>query len=128
TALVASGALTVVRGAALRTAEWTESVPLMALTLPSPSVGHVAVAGAALLATWMAARNLKSPRRRAVAWVAGVVFGGLALARVEAARTETGQPSGALRVHVLDVGQGDSTWVDLPNGELMVIDGGGFVG
>src|SRR5690606_38694332 len=60
--------------------------------------------------------------------VAGVVFGGLALARVEAARTESGQPAGALRVHVLGVGQGDSTWVDLPNGELMVIDGGGVMG
>jgi competence protein ComEC len=29
---------------------------------------------------------------------------------------------------VLDVGQGDSTFVDLPDGKLMVVDGGGLVG
>ena len=35
---------------------------------------------------------------------------------------------GHLRVTALDVGQGDSTLVDLPDGRLMLIDGGGNVG
>jgi competence protein ComEC len=47
------------------------------------------------------------------------------LERVE--RTQAA-PSGELRVSALDVGQGDALLVDLPDGELMVIDGGGLVG
>ncbi len=37
-------------------------------------------------------------------------------------------PTGELRVTALDVGQGDSLLVDLPDGRLLLIDGGGFVG
>jgi competence protein ComEC len=39
-----------------------------------------------------------------------------------------GRQSNRLRVTALDVGQGDATLVDLPDGRLMLIDGGGFVG
>jgi competence protein ComEC len=39
-----------------------------------------------------------------------------------------GAPSGELRVTFLDVGQGDAALVDLPDGEAIVIDGGGLVG
>ncbi|HOU92351.1 MAG TPA: MBL fold metallo-hydrolase, partial [Polyangiaceae bacterium] len=35
---------------------------------------------------------------------------------------------GSLRVTLVDVGQGDAELVDLPDGSLMLIDGGGFVG
>jgi competence protein ComEC len=36
--------------------------------------------------------------------------------------------TGTLRVSILDVGQGDSALVDLPDGTTMLIDGGGFMG
>lgn len=35
------------------------------------------------------------------------------------------QPQDLLRVTFLDVGQGDSAWLDLPDGRMMLIDGGG---
>lgn len=37
------------------------------------------------------------------------------------------QPDGQLKVEFLDVGQGDSTFITSPNGETMLIDGGGRV-
>jgi competence protein ComEC len=40
----------------------------------------------------------------------------------------TPPPAGALRVTVLDVGQGDAALIDLPDGSAMLVDGGGFVG
>jgi len=36
-------------------------------------------------------------------------------------------PSGLLRVEFLDVGQGDSAFITFPNGETMLVDGGGRV-
>jgi competence protein ComEC len=59
------------------------------------------------------------------AWVVGTVLG---LVAVETAAYRAGHPSGVLRVTVLDVGQGDSTILDLPDGTLMLVDGGGMVG
>jgi competence protein ComEC len=39
-----------------------------------------------------------------------------------------GAPKGVLRITVVDVGQGDATLIDFPDGTLMLIDGGGEVG
>ena len=47
---------------------------------------------------------------------------------LEVAARRAGAPQGVLRATFLDVGQGDSAIVDLPDGEAMVIDGGGLVG
>ncbi|HEY8091557.1 MAG TPA: MBL fold metallo-hydrolase, partial [Polyangiaceae bacterium] len=47
---------------------------------------------------------------------------------LEIAARRSGSPHGILRVTFLDVGQGDSAIVDLPDGQAMVVDGGGLVG
>jgi len=60
-----------------------------------------------------------------IAWAFGTAIG---LLVVEAAAARAGHPRGVLRVTVLDVGQGDSTLIDLPDGKLMLVDGGGMVG
>ncbi|NRA32782.1 MAG: ComEC/Rec2 family competence protein [Polyangiaceae bacterium] len=53
----------------------------------------------------------------------------LALLGVEQTQRSYGRGvPGQLRISVLDIGQGDSTLIDLPDGRLMLIDGGGFVG
>jgi len=47
---------------------------------------------------------------------------------LEFAARRAGTPRGVIRASALDVGQGDSNLIDLPNGACMLIDGGGFVG
>jgi competence protein ComEC len=52
----------------------------------------------------------------------------LAWLAAELVAVRAGNPRGVLRITVLDVGQGDSLLVDLPDGQAMLIDGGGMVG
>ena len=47
---------------------------------------------------------------------------------LELGARRAGAPRGVLRATFLDVGQGDAAIVDLPDGEAMVVDGGGLVG
>ncbi len=114
TALVASGALLVVK----RVAHLSADAKWLAFHVPPPDswqlcalvVGGVAVAlGGRLRGLW-------------------ALSAAAALLVLELAVRRAGRPLGELRVTALDVGQGDSTLVDLPDGRLMLIDGGGFVG
>jgi competence protein ComEC len=52
----------------------------------------------------------------------------LFLAVVEWTVRARGSPRGVLRVTALDVGQGDATLVDFPEGCALLVDGGGYVG
>ncbi|HVU02070.1 MAG TPA: ComEC/Rec2 family competence protein [Polyangiaceae bacterium] len=113
-ALVASGALLVVRALARGSA----SLTWLAVPVPPPTAFHfvvLAVGGVAAFTT---------PHRRKP-----LLLGTLAaLFVLEGAAHRAGHPKGVLRFTALDVGQGDSALVDLPDGTLVLVDGGGFVG
>jgi competence protein ComEC len=112
-AAVASGALVLVRLVARGFA-----TPALSADIPQPTSWQLAVLGVAL-----AAAALDVRLRRAVALGAAAL-----VAMIEIGARRAGAPGGELRVTFLDVGQGDSAIVDLPDGEAMVIDGGGLVG
>ncbi len=85
--------------------------------LPPPDIAQgitIALAAILLLA-------VSSTRWRVVVCVLAL----LALAAFEVRLRMVEQPRDQLRVTYLDVGQGDSALIDLPDGRLMVIDGGG---
>ncbi len=115
TAAVASGALLVVKQVALT----SDALGWISVSVPFPGAWQlvalsVASVGAALT------RN-----RVRWLWIAGSVS---LLGCLEWRVRALGSPTDELRVTIIDVGQGDSSLVDLPDGRLMLIDGGGFVG
>jgi competence protein ComEC len=112
-ALAGSGALLWVQGVA----RIAGSVRVLAFPLPPPGAWHFAVVAICIVGIW-------TTRRKAL-WLAGAA---LALGVVELAAARAGHSLGKLRVTALDVGQGDSLVLDLPDGRVMLIDGGGFVG
>jgi competence protein ComEC len=81
---------------------------------------QLAVLASALAATWTVERRSE----RIAALAVSVAAWGL----LEVHAVREGSPRGRLRVSALDVGQGDSLLVDLPDGGAMLVDGGGFVG
>lgn len=114
-ALAASGGLLLVRGVAraFAGAHW------LSLPVPPPTTWQLAA-----LTTALGAAALTTGARR---W--SIVCLCLAFASVaELAAIHEGVPHGVLRATFLDVGQGDAALVDLPNGEAILIDGGGIVG
>jgi competence protein ComEC len=121
-ALVASGALVVVKQIAHESA----AARAFAFGVPQPGAFHlalVAVGGAALLGV-RGGRPVLARAERAL------IMLGLAasLLVVELACRRAGRPEGVLRVTAIDVGQGDSTLLDFPNGSAWLVDAGGVVG
>ncbi|MEM9692623.1 MAG: DNA internalization-related competence protein ComEC/Rec2 [Myxococcota bacterium] len=110
-AIVAGAALAAVRAIA----RVTSDSPYATLSLPAPSPWQLAIAG------WGALAYLDRAGRRRRAHVGLALVGVVALGISPPAEAE-------LRIAVLDVGQGDALLVDLPDGRLMAIDGGGLVG
>jgi competence protein ComEC len=113
-ALLGSGALLAVRAVALASASQTWArVPLPPLTSP-----EAALLALGSLALW------RLPGRRGLV----LLVSAAALLLAEGLAIRDGMPRDTLRVTSLDVGQGDSTLIDLPDGSLFLVDGGGFVG
>lgn len=77
--------------------------------------------GVVLAAGSLALLSARTWRARAAVIVIGVV----ALGGAELWLRHREQPTGAMRLTFLDVGQGDGALVDLPDGRLMVVDAGG---
>jgi competence protein ComEC len=114
-AVVASGSLLVVRAIA-RT---TQRATWLALPVPPPSAWQ-----SALVWCVIAALYFHEGRRRLTIAFAGTCL----LVCSEMAARRRAAPRGELRVTVLDVGQGDASIVDLPDGRAVLVDGGGLVG
>lgn len=113
-AVICSGALLGVLGVA-RAGAWSGLV----IGAPPPTTSELAI----LVGGFTAAAIARGRVRWLLASLTIVCIAGLeARARRELA------PVGRLRVSALDVGQGDAILVDLPNGQVMLVDGGGLVG
>jgi competence protein ComEC len=114
-ALVASGSLLLVRSIARATAGAT----CLALPVPPPSAWQSALLWAASAAFFFG-----HARRRLVLAMASASL--LAVSDMIVRRQAA--PHAEMRLTVLDVGQGDASILDLPDGRAMLIDGGGLVG
>jgi len=114
-AFVATGALRLVRLIAHGFAHFR---PLL---IPVPPPGSWQLGLFALV--FVSLVGLEGRRRREVL-VALAIMTVLA----EVGRTRSGAPTGVMRATFLDVGQGDAALVDLPDGQAILIDGGGLVG
>jgi len=127
-ALVAPGPGGVVLDAAIALAGWIAHVvawlaPLTPTLLVRAPTALELVACAALYLAWLAARRGARPRvTAAVATIAAVALIGSWRAHRPGARGD------ALTATFLDVGQGDAAVVELPDGQVWLIDAGGAPG
>ncbi|HHH11510.1 MAG TPA: DUF4131 domain-containing protein [Sorangium sp.] len=113
-AVLAMGALHIVNAIA-----YAATDAAWGLRLPSPTAWQLAIVAVGALAAAVCVGRARW------AWIALALLGcgaGEWLARAQ------GRPVGRLRITVVDVGQGDGLLIDLPDGRLMMVDGGGLFG
>ncbi len=120
---------------AARAAHWllassalVDAWPWLSWRVPPVSVGWIAAYYVAACAAWWSGHRRATdlvPLRRA-AHVAAVIA--LAVIALAPAAERTRPAPGRLRVSLIDVGQGDATLVQLPNGDTLLVDAGGSPG
>ncbi len=98
----------------LLVARWGAHLPKLA-ALPPTSLQLAILA-------WAFVGVVRSPGWRAL------VAPGFALMAAECMHRWECHPRGSVRISQLDVGQGDSALIDLPDGSAMLVDSGGIVG
>jgi competence protein ComEC len=119
-AMAGGGALLVVRAIARLSAEQSA----LRFALPVLSGFQIALTALLGLALLVGSGGVRGWARRLTAIGVGVA----GLVSLELGQRRAGAPHERLVASVLDVGQGDATLLDLPDGSLWLIDGGGFVG
>ncbi|HWF38695.1 MAG TPA: ComEC/Rec2 family competence protein [Candidatus Acidoferrales bacterium] len=131
-------------GLLLASVDWFSRVPHTSYRIPGPPLWLViAFAGAlfALAATARATTHTTVGKRRAQRKKRNQLAAPIALAEYGSAAAllaltvlvatypfAPSLPSGHLEVNILDVGQGDSSFVAFPDGRTLLIDGGGLAG
>ncbi len=111
----AEAALTGMFAVSAAAARW----PLASVECPPPTAPECAAWLSLVGVGLLAAR-----RRTRAGWVLAAALSVLAL---ELCHRRAVHPRDALRVTAIDVGQGDALLIDLPDGEAMLVDGGGVV-
>ena len=119
-ARVATGALRLVRAIAHAFAHFR---PLL-VPVPPPSGWQLGFVALGLLAL-VTCRVTDDGGRRLREMILAL---GIATLLGEGVARRAGAPHDSLRATFLDVGQGDAALVDLPDGDAILIDGGGIVG
>lgn len=120
TAMAGGGSLLIVRAIARLSAEQSS----LRFALPIPGAAQLALVAAGSVAVALAGVGVGARWKRALL----LAVTGVGLFVLELSQRARGAPHGKLVASVLDVGQGDSTLVDFPDGRVWLIDGGGFVG
>jgi competence protein ComEC len=102
-------------------ARWAAAPSWATAPMPPPTTLQLTVMIAAALVVAFGRRPWARAR-----WA--VPLAALLFLADEGRASAAGAPRGRLRISVLDVGQGDATLIDLPDGRAMLVDGGGEVG
>jgi len=107
--------------------------PYASVYLPSPPKGWIlcyvfVLAGGVWLALKKPAAKKETARKFPFSALmkAGMVFALMGVVALLAWPRLLERPSELLRVSILDVGQGESIFIEFPNRETMILDGGGF--
>jgi competence protein ComEC len=130
--------LSALAGWLLGSVTWFASWPRASYRIPGPPLWVVVTFFAAFVALAAAARvairannprvrRTMPPRSHPSEWIAAASLAALSMI-VASYPFPPRLPRGNLEVNVLDVGQGDSIFVAFPNGQTMLIDGGGVPG